>query len=89
MVARRVILRGRVQGVGFRYFVYRQSQRFPVSGWVRNLRNGDVEVHAEGEFHSLNQFIAVVRSGPPGAFVSECDERDTEPQDVYDFKIKG
>jgi acylphosphatase len=89
MVARRVILKGRVQGVGFRYFVYRQAQRFPVSGWVRNLRNGDVEVHAEGDSHSLNQFIAAVRNGPPGAFVSDCEEQGTEPQDVQDFKIKG
>ncbi len=89
MEARRVILKGRVQGVGFRYFVYRQSQRLPVGGWVRNLWNGDVEVFVEGESQPLNEFIASIRSGPPGAFVSDCEEESAPPQDIQDFKIKG
>ena len=55
---------GKVQGVGFRYFVLRQAQELGVNGWVRNLPNGDVEALAQGEKAGLERFIAKVKEGP-------------------------
>jgi acylphosphatase len=89
MEARRVILKGRVQGVGFRYFVYREAQRFPVAGWVRNLDNGDVEVHAEADSEILRRFLDRVGKGPPMAFVTECRATPVEPKNHADFTIRG
>ena len=61
---------GRVQGVGFRYFVQRQAVRRKLSGYTRNLSDGRrVEVVAEGERAALEQFLADLRQGPPGSYV--------------------
>ncbi|UCH60482.1 MAG: acylphosphatase [Anaerolineales bacterium] len=59
-----VSLEGRVQGVGFRYFVYDHAQAMGLSGWVRNRRDGSVEVHAEGRRASLDKFLSELRRGP-------------------------
>ena len=55
---------GKVQGVGFRYFVLRQAQDLGIKGWVRNKPNGDVEALAQGEKVDLEQFIAKAKEGP-------------------------
>ena len=55
---------GKVQGVGFRYFVLRQAQELGILGWVSNKPNGDVEAFAQGEKADLEQFIAKVKKGP-------------------------
>ena len=55
---------GKVQGVGFRYFVLRQAQKLGINGWVSNKSNGDVEALAQGEKADLEQFIAKVKEGP-------------------------
>jgi acylphosphatase len=89
MEAIRVILTGRVQGVGFRYFVYREAQRFRVAGWVRNLYDGGVEVHAEGDPETLRRFLEKIRRGPPMAFVSECRVDPAKPSNCNDFLIRG
>lgn len=65
-------LRGRVQGVGFRYFVREQADRLRVAGWVRNLRDGRVELIAEGRREALEQLAAAARQGPQGAQVDEA-----------------
>ena len=54
---------GKVQGVGFRYFVLRQAQELGINGWVSNKSNGDVEALAQGEKADLEQFIAKVKEG--------------------------
>ena len=54
---------GKVQGVGFRYFVLRQAQKLGINGWVSNKSNGDVEALAQGEKADLEQFIAKVKEG--------------------------
>ncbi len=54
---------GKVQGVGFRYFVLRQAQELGINGWVSNKPNGDVEALAQGEKADLEQFIAKVKEG--------------------------
>jgi acylphosphatase len=55
---------GKVQGVGFRYFVLRQAQELGITGWVSNKPNGDVEALAQGEKADLEQFVAKVKEGP-------------------------
>jgi acylphosphatase len=74
MHAVHLVIRGRVQGVGFRSFALREAQRLGVSGRVRNLADGAVEVEAEGERASLEQLVQALRSGPRSARVASVDE---------------
>jgi len=69
MTARRFLLQGRVQGVGFRYFACTQAERLGVRGWVRNLPDGNVEIHAETDPEILDEFSRLIRSGPRMAHV--------------------
>ena len=58
-----VLVRGRVQGVNYRSFVQREARRWGLTGYCRNLPNGDVEVHAEGEEDALGSLLHALRSG--------------------------
>ena len=58
---------GRVQGVGFRWFVVEKARRLQLSGWVRNRPDGNVEIAASGNAEALASFESAVTSGPPGA----------------------
>jgi acylphosphatase len=72
--ALRVLVRGRVQGVGFRFFVIEQAAALGLSGYTRNLSNGEtVEVVAEGSLPSLEALLAQLRHGPPLARVDRVD----------------
>jgi acylphosphatase len=71
LVARRFVLRGRVQGVGFRFFTERAARVEGIGGWVANRDDGAVEVFAEGDSESLARFEAKLRHGPPAARVDE------------------
>ena len=73
VVTRRIaaIVRGRVQGVGYRYFAIDHAERLGLVGYAKNLPNGDVEVVAEGEEADLKEFIALLERGPSAAFVRE------------------
>ena len=64
---------GRVQGVGFRWFVIQEAQERNLTGWCRNLYNGKVEVLAEGELESLNDLLRLLRQGPGGSRVSDVE----------------
>ena len=68
-----------MQGVGFRYHVLQAASRRGVDGWVRNLPDGDVEVHAEGDAEALDTFIQVVKEGPTFARVDRLDRTEVEP----------
>jgi len=74
----RLVVRGRVQGVGFRWFVMREARALGLSGTVRNRRDGGVEVDAEGPEPALRALIESVRNGPSGARVERVDERWSE-----------
>jgi len=67
----RIIIDGRVQGVGFRYFVSKQANEHNIKGHVRNLFDGRVEVDAEGKSDNLNRFVIDCRKGPSMARVDE------------------
>ncbi|MGH8459624.1 MAG: acylphosphatase [Nevskiales bacterium] len=69
---------GRVQGVGFRYAALHEARRLGVSGWVRNLPDGRVEVLAQGTDELLDRLSGWLQQGPPGARVTGV-ERSTEP----------
>ena len=58
-----MVITGKVQGVGFRYFVLRQAQELGIYGWVSNKPNGDVETLAQGEKAELEQFVIKVKEG--------------------------
>jgi acylphosphatase len=87
-LARLYRIRGRVQGVGFRYFTQRTAVRLGVRGWVRNLPNGDVEVQAEASTIVLGQFREELRRGPRSAEVAEVLEQEIEPADHSTFHIR-
>ena len=60
----KIIVKGRVQGVGFRWFVQQKAKKFAVSGYVKNLDNGDVEIEAEGDRGRVEQLLKSVKVGP-------------------------
>jgi acylphosphatase len=72
-VARKFLISGRVQGVGFRWFAQTAAEHEGVHGWVRNLPDGRVEVQAEGDAEAVERFERALRHGPRGARVDEVD----------------
>jgi acylphosphatase len=69
------LVEGRVQGVGFRYFVEEKALGFGLTGWVRNRWDGSVEVVAEGERQTLEGLLSALRRGPRAAFVSTINHK--------------
>lgn len=74
-----VSVRGRVQGVGFRWFVREQARGLGLTGWVRNTPDGAVEVLAVGKDDALRKLRALLGSGPSGARVSHIEDRQSQP----------
>jgi len=79
LVARRYLISGRVQGVGFRFFTHAAAEREGLHGWVKNLPDGRVEVNAEGDGEALLRFERHIRHGPAGARVELVEMDDTTP----------
>lgn len=71
-----LLVRGRVQGVGFRWYVRELARKLGLSGWVRNCPDGAVEIAAEGSEESLQRLQRELRIGPPGAVVSSVEDLD-------------
>jgi acylphosphatase len=78
-LARRYLISGRVQGVGFRMFTWEAASREGLHGWVRNLPDRRVEIAAEGEAEALLRFERQVRSGPRGARVEAVEVIESVP----------
>jgi len=76
--ALRLVVRGKVQGVGFRWFVRETARRCELRGWVRNNSNGTVELVAAGDPECVDRLLSAIRRGPQGARVDEVNE---EPLD--------
>jgi acylphosphatase len=81
-------LTGRVQGVFFRQWTVEQARELGVSGWVRNCPDGTVEARLSGDEEAVNQLIARMRHGPPGAEVAKLDADDTSPESGEGFAIR-
>jgi len=84
MTSRRFVISGRVQGVGFRYFVQSVAVRESIRGWVRNLDDGRVETAAAGEADAVERFERAIRQGPPAARVDRVDVDETFPLSTRD-----
>lgn len=87
---RRYRVSGAVQGVGFRHFTWRQAVRLGLSGWVRNLSDGQVEAVAQGDPQHLAKFEAELRRGPRMASVTtvERSEIPDQQEDLSSFEIR-
>lgn len=88
--AKRYFISGMVQGVGYRWFAHRAALRLRVSGYVKNLRDGRVEVYAAGPAASLVALRAELERGPRGAVVSSVVEEDVpvDPRFTHEFSIE-
>ena len=85
-----LVIRGRVQGVGFRWFVVRRAEGLGLGGWVRNREDGAVEVEADGPRAALERLLAMLRRGPEGARVTEVEEAWSERDaPARGFRIRG
>jgi acylphosphatase len=73
LVARRILVSGRVHGVGFRWFAIERASLEGITGWVRNLPAGEVEVMAEGDAEAMDRFERALRQGPGRARVDELE----------------
>ena len=88
IVARRYLVSGRVQGVGFRYFVQDAAVREGVSGFVRNVPGGRVEAQVEGELEAVTRVERALAQGPPGARVEDLAVEPIPPTGrVSGFRI--
>jgi acylphosphatase len=88
--ARRYIVRGRVQGVGFRWFVEREAHILGIAGWVRNNRDGSVEVLAQGTRDQLSGLHSRLREGPRAARVDSVEVSDeSSVESLSSFHIEG
>jgi DNA ligase D-like protein (predicted 3'-phosphoesterase) len=88
-VALRVVVRGGVQGVGFREATVRRAQRLGVMGWVRNAEDGSVLVHAEGSERGVEELVAFLREGPRGARVVGVAIESVKAEGHEQFAIRG
>jgi acylphosphatase len=88
VVRRRVTVRGRVQGVGFRYAVERAAWSRGVAGWVRNRHDGTVEAVFEGDAEAVESLVRLCREGPRGAEVDCADVVDEAPEGLARFEIR-
>jgi acylphosphatase len=89
-LARRFVVCGRVQGIGFRAFAYDHAIHEGISGFARNMPNGCVEVMAEGEAEAMRRLEMALRQGPPGARVDNVEVDEVPPtRRVGAFVIKG
>jgi acylphosphatase len=89
VIARRVTVAGRVQGVGFRFFAERTARELGVTGWVRNLPDGNVESVAEGEEDSVARYLERLREGPRLGRVTEFLVEEVLPNGFESFEITG
>lgn len=86
------LIKGRVQGVGFRWFVHREASELNLRGWVRNTEDGDVEVVASGPSEDLAELRSSLRRGPRGSRVDRLVEHylaESEATGLSAFRIEG
>jgi len=88
MVARRVRVTGRVQGVFFRAWTRDEAKRGGLNGWVRNCPDGSVEAHLEGELSAVRWLIDKMAYGPQGARVDNVEMHETEPEHLDAFVVE-
>lgn len=85
----RLLISGRVQGVGYRWWTVGQARRLGLDGWVRNLSTGDVEILVIGEPDAIASLEAACARGPSSAMVSEVQRLDAEDDGSSDFRERA
>lgn len=88
-IRRRIVVDGRVQGVGFRQHCADAARREGVSGWVRNRRDGRVEAVFEGPAPAVGALVDWCRHGPALARVDRADVSEEEPEGLQGFRVAG
>ena len=89
MIARKYLISGQVQGVGYRYFAQRSSAKHQVRGYVKNLEDGSVEVLVEGSAKAVEAFRQDLAAGPHHSRVGQIEELVIEPTGLYStFRIE-
>ena len=86
---KRVVVRGRVQGVFFRDTTRRLAAERGVAGWVRNRADGAVEAVFEGEPDAVRAMVEFAREGPRGAVVEDVESHSEEPEALSGFQVSG
>jgi DNA ligase D-like protein (predicted 3'-phosphoesterase) len=89
VTALRIVVRGVVQGVGFRDATARRARKLGAMGWVRNGEDGSVLVHAEGPEPAVEELVAFLSDGPPGARVTEATTESVKAEGHEQFAIRG
>lgn len=84
----RVVVRGQVTGVGFRWWAAREAERLGVRGWVRNAFDDVVEAHLEGDRASVLAMVDAMREGPRFAVVEDVRVRAVEPEGATGFSVE-
>jgi acylphosphatase len=87
MIARRAVVSGAVQGVGFRFFAERAARESGVTGWVRNRPDGTVETVAEGDEEAVRRYLEKLRYGPAGGRVKNLVEEESTVTGFPSFEI--
>jgi acylphosphatase len=88
VIRRRLIVHGRVQGVGFRWAIARAAESRGVSGWVTNRADGTVEAVLEGEPDAVESVVRLSKEGPRGAQVERVDVAEEEPEALHGFAAR-
>jgi len=87
--AMRAVVRGRVQGVGFRQATVSKAQQTGTFGWVRNAEDGSVAVHAEGPEEAVEEMLGFLEKGPPGAAVEAVEVEEVKVEGHEQFAVRG
>ena len=88
-MGKHIVLTGRVQGVGFRYFTQMQAHKYNIKGIVRNLPDYFVEIFCEGEEKNLTHFIEIIKSGPVLSRITKIHIEEYPYKGYTEFQIKG
>ena len=83
-----MVVRGEVQGVGYRYTMRMVAREAGVAGWVRNLRDGSVEAEVEGTAEQVDELLSWAAEGPPGCRVTGASVTDASPTGERGFEVR-
>lgn len=83
MTKTKIILKGMIQGVGFRHYCFKNAKALKLFGYVKNLYNGDVEIEVEGDDGAVNEFINLVKIGPEHSRVTSISVESEKYENIY------
>ncbi len=87
-IAKHILIKGRVQGVGFRYFTKKNAANKGIKGWVRNLRDGRVEAVVQGNKEDVEQILSIISTGPLHSKVTNMEIEELDVEDFEGFEVR-